>query len=69
MNLLIHSTISSESYLLRHSAHKLFIGCGQMIVGTFVIIFYAKGCIVYRDISIATEDLGVPLILQRRNGS
>lgn len=69
MNLLIHRTLSSESYLHRHSAHKLFIGCGQMIVDTYVIIICVKGYIVYEDISIATEDLWVFLILQRRNGS
>lgn len=57
LNLLIHSTLSSELYLLRHTAHKLFIGCGQMIVGTFVIIFCVKGCIVLGDVSITIEDL------------
>lgn len=57
LNLLIHSPLSSESYLLRHAAHKLFIGCGQVTVGTFVIIFCVKVRIAYRDISIATEDL------------
>lgn len=63
LNLLIHCTLSSESYLLRctgnkkylgylhnlkHPVHKLFIGHGQMNVSYFIIIFCVKGCIAYK---------------------
>lgn len=72
LNLLIHCTLSSESYLLRctgnkkylkylhnfkHSVHKLFIGCGQINVSYFIIIFCVKGCMVYKNISMAIEYL------------